>query len=565
METRRNRKAILEEFNKVEKQLEIEIAAMDAQNPENLQEDNHHYDAPQDAISYLADKKDELKKELIEIDYRDEFVKRQREIKDDLFHEGYIITDSDSSSDFLSRLPEAKDISKLILNKRTISPLTIGIFGNWGEGKSTFLKYIGENLESINNEVDDEEKYNKAHIVKFNASEYNDQDKIWYSMLSELFSVYESKNKWKAKLKYNFNLIFRVLRESIFSYNLILLVIFIFWLWFYTKDKSLIDVIMNNPISSNLIGIFSTIGIATNILIPILKRLKFLSKPISDRILNEVKYPNYKDLLGTREKVKDNLSILIKSWIKGRRDKIVVMVDELDRCSEKTIVEFFDALHLFLPNESLVFILSINKEAVCYALANNNKHFFEQEVITNDMKLKFGMDYLEKYITIPYHLKNTENYGSYIDNLLNNNVDNNKIFTEQEAEILTVMITEINKKRHITPREVKKNINLLLLSREKIKTYYSLGENVGSYIKFDEYICLFIYKYYFPKTFDIIVQIINDNNPKLKHPLEDIYFRSNRNLMSAFEMEKSEQYIKYIDKIRLEYILLANRISNNLT
>ncbi|MGE7948154.1 P-loop NTPase fold protein [Lysinibacillus sp. NPDC093688] len=67
----------------------------------------------------------------------------------------------------------------------------------------------------------------------------------------------------------------------------------------------------------------------------------------------------------------------MNTWIKNSGDKIVIMVDELDHCSEKTIVEFFEAPQLFLPIESIV---HVNQEAVCYDLANNNMHFFVKEI-----------------------------------------------------------------------------------------------------------------------------------------------------------------------------------------
>ncbi|WP_236564820.1 P-loop NTPase fold protein, partial [Cytobacillus firmus] len=193
---------------------------------------------------------------------------------------------------------------------------------------------------------------------------------------------------------------------------------------------------------------------------PILKKISALSKPMSEKVISQLKYPDYRNLLGTREQVKEHLDVLIQAWVKKREDKIVIMVDELDRCSAGTIVEFFEALQLFLPVESIIHVITINQEAVCYALANSNMHFFDTEIVSNKDKLAFGKEYLEKYITISYQLPHSQNLENYINHLLIDQSENdlNYIFRDSEKKALVEIITEINNSRRINPRELKKII-----------------------------------------------------------------------------------------------------------
>ncbi|CAH0289900.1 KAP family P-loop NTPase fold protein [Peribacillus simplex] len=532
---------------------------------------NPEYEHSPDHVEILEDQLSRLELELREYEYTDEAVQRSIEIDDLIFNEGYIIRDSESTNDLLSRAEQALEISKLISNKKTLSPLTLGIYGPWGEGKSSFLRLIETELDNINVNIkndykDVKNKYNKTHVVRFDASEYNDQDKIWFSMLSQLFAKYEKEVGIRARIKYGSQVLKVSYRENKWNYiiNFILLSAFIAWVVIFTKDKSIVQVIKDNALYTNILGLISTAAVATNIVMPILKKIKSFSKPMSEKIISQLKYPDYKGLLGTREKVKESLDALIEAWTKKRGDKIVIMVDELDRCSEKTIVEFFDALQLFLPVESIIHVISINQEAVCYSLANNNSHFFDKEIVSNSEKLTFGQKYLEKYISIPYHLPKEYYYKDYITCLLNGQLN---LYGESETDILVQSINDITKYKHITPREMKKIINLLLLSKERLINIYKSKDYIHHIPKFDEYISWFLLKYFYPKSAEIIIDYLEKysdyNKYKTYNQIKDIIhnikdFQENPNI------KESEILLKKLDNIRIEYIIISNEISESL-
>ena len=72
-----------------------------------------------------------------------------------------------------------------------------------------------------------------------------------------------------------------------------------------------------------------------------MKKLLSASIPLSKKVIDTLKMPSYVEQLGTRERVSDDLKILLKAWLPKNNQKIVIFVDELDRCSEKGISEFF--------------------------------------------------------------------------------------------------------------------------------------------------------------------------------------------------------------------------------
>ncbi|MGG3801235.1 KAP family P-loop NTPase fold protein [Metabacillus fastidiosus] len=560
------------QIDKYNKEIDEEMSLNQGFPPEDEVPEHLLYGS-QNRIECLYEQKDELELELRELEYSEEEKLRRKEVKELIYGDGYIIHDGESEKDFLSRADHAKEISKLISNRKTLTPLTLGIYGPWGEGKSSFLKLIETELDELNINIKNDKnikyQYNKTHIVRFNASEYNDQDKIWFSMLSQIFAKYEKELLITAKLRYGYTMLKKSFRENILNYaiNFILLILFLAWILIYIKDKSIVEVIRDNPLFANLLGIVSTVTVATNIVLPIFKKIKFLTKPMSDKIISQLKYPDYKELLGTREKVKESLDVLVEAWIRKRGDKIVVMVDELDRCSERTIIEFFEALQLFLPVESIIHVISINQEAVCFSLANNNLHFFDKEVVPNEEKMKFGKEYLEKYITIPYHLPSANNYKNYITNILtvslgNENVD---LFSNSEKEFFIKIVTNINQYKHITPREMKKIINLLLLSRERLININKTKEH-GSIIKFEEFINWFLIKYFYPKLTEEIANYIMENYNKHKYKVFKQIERQlflNKKFEDSVELNQLKALLKYLDNTRIEYIIISNRVSQS--
>lgn len=79
---------------------------------------------------------------------------------------------SKSVEDKLDRKRKAQRIAKIITEKKI---KTVGIFGEWGTGKSTFLEYLKEELPKEG-----------AKIIDIKATEYSDQEKIWAYFFSNM-------------------------------------------------------------------------------------------------------------------------------------------------------------------------------------------------------------------------------------------------------------------------------------------------------------------------------------------------------------------------------------------
>lgn len=574
-----------EKLNKKTEELDEYTGRYEEDYPEDDNYNPSPYDDLQEDISNINNEISQLKYEKSRYEAVNEFDKNRL-----TYISGNIITDKQTSKDILNRDIYADSISRLIANKQTDTPLTVGVFGEWGKGKSSFLDLMEIKLNSLykintsNNNI-----YSRMHIIRFDASEYNEETKIWYSFLKELFREFEKEKPVIGRFHFAFKKFKRAFKGNILKY-LINTVILIITITIY--QRGILNLIKSNFTIKSL-GILSLLLFSTNILIPFIKKQLEFIKPLSqkvDKFFNSIDYTKY---LGTRETIKEDFKDITDVWLKKEKksgkyiykDKIVILVDELDRCSEKTITEFFTALQLILPIEGITVVLSVNYETVCYSLANNNKHYFDSN-ITNEQKINFGINYLDKYINIPFYLPGKIQYKNYLDMLLGKEItlnsrenimyrsaqeegavskDDNEMpkrtFTNEELVLIKQTIENINSLCEITPREIKKIINLLIISKD---ICFNINLRIENKFEFKKYITWFLFAYFNSRKANTISSMNCANYFKL----ESHCFKDDEKAKKFFDQLSELRNLNFSDvkicnRISQCFILDINKLNKN--
>jgi len=107
--------------------------------------------------------------------------------------------------DHQDQLDFDKDVeafSNLLVYKKVNPPLAIGLFGNWGSGKSFFMKKLNENIQTKSGTKNPHICKNIVHI-HFNSWHYSDSN-LWASLINEIFEElgrFAGKQHSKKKLK----------------------------------------------------------------------------------------------------------------------------------------------------------------------------------------------------------------------------------------------------------------------------------------------------------------------------------------------------------------------------
>ena len=102
---------------------------------------------------------------------------------------GYRSDDPDDP-DRLNRDAEAAALAEMITAQSARPPLAIGLFGDWGEGKTHFLRriadHVGKLAATARDDPDDRLTHSAVRQVRFNAWHYAETD-LWASLVAELF------------------------------------------------------------------------------------------------------------------------------------------------------------------------------------------------------------------------------------------------------------------------------------------------------------------------------------------------------------------------------------------
>ena len=369
-----------------------------------------------------------------------------------------LLTDDMPEIDMFNREAKAIQVAEEICNDSRGSLFNIGIIGEWGTGKSTLLNMIKKKLSKQKDVIE----------ISYDASSYSEQNQIWANFAKILFERYEQEVIF-PNLRYTFSKI----KKSPKKYLNTLLVNMIIWIViFLLAWGSQLSFSINSLISKFSGFGFSLVGIMlllSKIVFPWAKKLLETSIPLSKKVANIFKLPSYVEVLGTREQVAKELDILFQAWIPKENQKVVIFVDELDRCSEKGIVEFFQSIQLFYGTKKIMFIFAIEPSHLKRALAKN----FE---IGDQLIEEYTNNYLEKYISYVVPIDNKDNFAEYAVGLIIEINDEGYLkITEKEIEQIKMCINCIHDKfvlRPIPKRSIShcdSSLSLFLI----IENYYA--------------------------------------------------------------------------------------------
>lgn len=370
-------------------------------------------------------------------------------------------SDGVSEIDMLAYQPYAELVYEIATSER-LTPLTIGLFGNWGSGKSTLLDLINK---KINNNSDEEKK---VISIKVNAWMYEGYDDAKVALMDSVIRTIMDEKEIKDKCEEGFKSLLKKVDWMRVGSTIV------------KKGTPLaVSALTGNPIPS---------------LMSLIPNLDALND------LNDEKIEDYTSKLGKlKEFIKKNTENEQKNVVDNIRtfrndfeqqlkdsaiDNLVIMVDDLDRCSPDRIVETLEAIKLFLSVENTTFIIAIDEDVVRYSVKRKYPKI-------NDMEeIDISVDYIEKVVQFPIRIPelseiDIKNYmlllicerflkKRFLEKLICGFKEKN-IFTKGEI----ISITDI--KSELTLEDIYKS-NLKKQDFEKYLEIFNKIANIVSYV-----------------------------------------------------------------------------------
>ena len=226
------------------------------------------------------------------------------------------------SEDLLGRSFFSKQLAKALYECDARDGLVIGLFGEWGSGKTSVLNMTMNEIKNLGEEFE-----NKPLIVMFSPWNYSDKDNLISLFFRNLINHLDTPSNNKIKTK-----IGKVLTD-------------------YADCLDALSVL--SPLG----------GILVNILKPIVKT----------QGANLMEVPN---LDSTKEKLETKL--------KESNQKIIVVIDDIDRLTNSQIRDIFHLAKQVGNFPNIVYILSMDREIVCRALKeihNIDGHEYLEKII----------------------------------------------------------------------------------------------------------------------------------------------------------------------------------------
>ncbi len=319
------------------------------------------------------------------------------------------LNDVSTKEDVLGFRPYVEAIAEFLTAEGTKPPITLSIEGQWGCGKSSFMKQLKEEIDN-KNEGKEETKY---FTIWFNSWKYEKEDELWASFALNFIDELSKQLSWRRLQSSRIKLFY--LRYKLLLKSNFLIFVHFFWnvlsfILIFSFLSLLITYVLHSLgmplpdfINDELIKNFSNFVLISAPLVGLMKYfstekwfMDIFRDPFGLKKLDS--NTNYKEHLSFREHFHSDLNEIIKSYVGD--SKVYVFIDDLDRCEVPKAAELMQAINLMISDNSKVyFSLAMDRKVISAGLAAKNEKIVDYLEIEG---LKYGYDFIEKFIQLPF-------------------------------------------------------------------------------------------------------------------------------------------------------------------
>lgn len=430
--------------------------------------------------------------------------------------------DSETKSDYLN-FDYLVDAVESIAMDAKLTPSTIGVYGDWGSGKSSLMQMVEEKIKV--------EHKKDACCIRFNGWLFEGYEDAKTAFCGSILDALRTEKTIPAQVKTRIT----KLLKKVDGKKILM------------KGGSVaLDILLTGGLGSIT---YLTIDAITNAL-----KDKLTNANADDikNVLKDVLTENKNQSTSNRNDIKVFQEEFKKILDESKIEHLVIFVDELDRCTPDTILDIFAAMRLFLFVEKTSFIIGADSRLVDYAIKSRYKNIAGNELDISKEYLEKLIQYpvtipkldeleLERYLTcllletdidnIAECFKSNDIYEPISQNKL---IDSHKDKEEKikEALVLSRIISPIlAAKLNGNPRQCKRFLNTLFMRTQMAKSrLVDLDKKVLSKLMLLEYFKEPMY-----------AEVMNPNN---RQDLED--FETNKSVKNnnVFSKWKDDEWVK---------------------
>jgi len=293
----------------------------------------------------------------------------------------YILDDLPSENDALDFTPYVETLVDVCSSAST--PLTIGVFGTWGSGKTSLMKMVQKCLPG-------------TFVTSwFNAWKYEKEQTIWRVLLLQVLTtirtaIPDDKVDDIQQLEdLKISLYKPVDREKVGGIK-------IEW------GK------MGTGMAEGALQVGLAFLPGGTVINDLVKEFRSTDKSGSalEKVISAVHRESAKihiDQIEFLEQFYDRFTKLINTYVVSKERRLVVFVDDLDRCLPEKAIEVLEAIKLFVDVPGCIFVLGLDPDVIARGVEIKYRDFNRSpgSQINNSID---GARYLEKIIQLPFQI-----------------------------------------------------------------------------------------------------------------------------------------------------------------
>jgi formylglycine-generating enzyme required for sulfatase activity len=333
------------------------------------------------------------------------------------------------------------------------TPLTVGVFGPWGSGKTSLLRMLKEDVET--------RRSPSLRAVWFTAWKYDRHEALWRALilrvLDALYPREPGDTPWEERARIPVDELHERQAKHVNYLNRLSDSLYrpVTWEekggWTLAWDDAGKEIakfpafLLLSAAGSGKIA--ESLGITPDM-------AKLLKRQVQAQRLDQV--TSMEQFEAT---FRDALAEILEP--DGR---LVVFVDDLDRCLPEKAIEVLEAIKLFLEVPGTAFVLGMDRAVIERGIEARYRAYFRHE---GDERAEFpisGASYLQKIVQIPFHLPPlaVDDVGTYIA-ALEKELPNDARLSETMQEVFAHGLLP-------NPRQTKRALNIFRLLKEIAET-----------------------------------------------------------------------------------------------
>lgn len=329
------------------------------------------------------------------------------------------VNDRPSSEDELGFDPYVKALKRFITDRETDPPLTISIDGDWGAGKSTFMRLLRDDLEADGHRT-----------VYFNPWRHDEAETLWAAFMLDFLNDIRSGLSLPRRVNSRKDLYreglaadsWRIVPFALTTVLSLLVVVVAAGLgWAFGPDAA-VAVLGLFGFTGELGGLWTlgasgaggTLGLVVSVAGLWLGVRRRAVRPIESELERYAVTPRYRGETPLISDVEEDLKRTLGAYVGDER--VFVFIDDLDRCSVPQAADLMQALNfLFFDGEpseedrlNLVYLVGMDRKMVEAGIEAKYEDLLEHfETGSSSLPSTFpaegfGRHFIEKFIQVPF-------------------------------------------------------------------------------------------------------------------------------------------------------------------